>query len=101
MCARACGGRFEEVAEGLRRLTRAGGYTNEMTLTPEEFEGLASKAGGGSLLDVKGGLDAACFETVIRHHLGLYVQRKVNVCIAGAPYPAHTRSGLRLVPRGR
>jgi hypothetical protein len=76
----SCGGRYEEVAHGLRRLTRAGGYAHEMTLTPEEFEAMAAKPGGGSLLDVTGALSAAGFDAIIRHHLAVYVQRQVCVC---------------------
>ena len=74
------GGRYEEVAHGLRRLTRAGGFAHEMTLTPEEFEAIAAKPGGGSLLDVTGALSAAGFDAIIRHHLGVYVQRQVCFC---------------------
>ena len=68
---------YQEMADGLQRLTHAGGLADHMAMTPEEFETLAAKPAGGSLLDAAGGLTAGNFEIIIRQHLQVYVQRQL------------------------
>jgi hypothetical protein len=67
---------YREMTEGLERLTRTGGL-GTCFMTPEEFEAMAARPGGGSLLDAAGGMSAASFDTIIRQHLHVYVQRRL------------------------
>jgi len=68
---------FEEMAEGLRKLTHAGGYVEQISLTPDEYEVIASKIGGGTFLDKDCCLNPNSFDALIRQHLSVYVQRQL------------------------
>lgn len=68
---------FEELSEGLRKLTLGHESEDQISLLPDEYEILATDIRGGSFLDENKQITSANFELLMRQQLAVYIQRQL------------------------